>query len=318
MRIGLLNNLRAGRSQVQVSRVLALLRNHPDVLHVETDSAKILPEALAEFTRQEVDLLVVNGGDGTLQYALTELLTNPELSSVRTIAPLRGGRTNMTALDLGSQRDPVKALESLLLSVREGTLHRHFVTTPVLRVRSSRGSDVRYGMFFGAGTLRRAIEFTHRVFPEGRNHGVWGVGLVTATLIAKLFSRPTEGMLTPDKIAVRIDGEPLPGAEYYLAFASSLSRLFLRMNPFWGKQAGDVRFTAIEGNALRLPRCTPGVLRGRPSPFATPEHGYHSANADCVELRLDCGYTVDGEIFETGTDEIVTVESDRRIQLVRA
>ena len=67
-----------------------------------------------------------------------------------------------------------------------------------------------------------------------------------------------------------------------------------------------------------LPRCTAGVLRGRPGPFATPDQGYHSANAERVELRLDCGYTVDGEIFETGADEIVTVESDRRIQLVRA
>ena len=48
MRVGLLNNLRAGRSGAQVSRVLALLRRYPDVLHVETDSAKILPEALAD------------------------------------------------------------------------------------------------------------------------------------------------------------------------------------------------------------------------------------------------------------------------------
>ncbi len=102
MRVGLLNNLRAGRSGGQVSRVLALLKRYPDVLHVETDSAKLLPEALAEFTRREVDLLVLNGGDGTLQYALTELLTNPDLASVRMVAPLRGGRTNMTALDLGA------------------------------------------------------------------------------------------------------------------------------------------------------------------------------------------------------------------------
>lgn len=319
VRVGLLNNLRAGRSGAQVSRVLALLRRYPDVPHVETDSARVLPEALAEFTRQEVDLLVLNGGDGTLQFALTELLTNPDLASVRMVAPLRGGRTNMTATDLGTPRDPVKALEALLEAARTGDLARRCTPRPVLRVRSSRRPGDQYGMFFGGGLLRRAIEFTHRIFPEGRNHGVWGVGLVTGTLITKLLSRPTEGMLTPDKIDIQLDGEPLDGgSEFYLTFASSLERLFLRLDPFWGAGPGDVRFTAVASDVRHLPRATPGILRGRPGRVVTPENGYHSANADRVELRLHCGYTVDGELFDPLPDEVVTIRADRRIRLLRA
>lgn len=318
MRVGLLNNLRAGRSGAQVSRVLSLLRRYRDVIHVETDSARVLPEALAEFTRQEVDLLVLNGGDGTLQYALTELLTNPELSSVRCVAPLRGGRTNMTALDLGAQRDPVKALESLLEAARIGRLKERIVQRPVLRVRSNRREGVQYGMFFGVGVLRRAIELVHRIFPENRNHGVWGVGLVTGTLIAKLFSHPTEGLLTPDKLALQIDDRGIAGGEYYLAFATSLQRLFLRLNPFWGTGPGDVRFTALTSDVQHLARSTLGILRGRPGRFVTPEHGYTSANAERVGLRIGCGYTVDGELFEPLADEVVTVDPDRRIRLVRA
>ena len=318
MRVGLLNNLRAGRSGSQVSRVLALLERYPDVLHVETDSAKLLPEALAEFSRREVDLLVLNGGDGTLQYALTELLSNPDLASVRMVAPLRGGRTNMTASDLGTQRDPVKALEALLEAARLGQLEQRCVARPVLRVSSNRRSGAQYGMFFGAGLLRRAIELTHRIFPEGRNHGVWGVGLVAGTLLTKLFSRPTEGILTPDKIDIQVDGETLADSELYLAFATSLQHLFLRLNPFWGTGPGDVRFTTVANNAQRLPTSSLGILRGKPGPFVTPEHGYTSRNADRVELRLHCGFTVDGELFDPLPDEVVSVESDHRIRLLRA
>jgi hypothetical protein len=315
--VGLLNNLRAGRSGAQVSRVLALLRRYPDVLHVETDSARILPEALAEFTRKEVDLLVLNGGDGTLQYALTELLTNPDLSSVRTVAPLRGGRTNMTALDLGTQRDPVKALENLLEAARLDRLEERVVRRPVLRVRSSLRHADQYGMFFGGGLLRRAIQFTHRVFPEGRNHGVWGVGLVTGTLLTKLFAKPTEGMLTPDKIQIRLDGDELPNAEYYLAFATSLQRLFLRLNPFWGEGPGNVRFTAVSSRAQRLAAKAPGILWGRPGRDVTPDRGYTSANAKLAELRMGCGWTVDGELFDPLPDEVVKVETDHRLRFVR-
>ena len=198
MRVGLLNNLRAGRSNAQVGRALDLLRRHPDVVHVETDSARVLPEALVEFSRQEVDLLVVNGGDGTLQYTLTELLTNPDLASVRHVAPLRGGRTNMTAMDLGAHRDPVAGLQALLADLEAGRLAERRVARPVLRVRSNRRESEQYGMFFGLGMLRRAVQLVHRSFSD-RNQGVLGAGLVTAALVTKVFWKPTDGILAPDK-----------------------------------------------------------------------------------------------------------------------
>jgi len=68
VRIAVLNNLRVGRNNAEVSRVLSLLRSYPDVLHIETESARALPEALLEIARHNVNLLVVNGGDGTLQF----------------------------------------------------------------------------------------------------------------------------------------------------------------------------------------------------------------------------------------------------------
>ena len=51
MRIGLLNNLRAGRSTSRVTRLLQFLKSHPEVVSVETDSALAVPEALSELAR---------------------------------------------------------------------------------------------------------------------------------------------------------------------------------------------------------------------------------------------------------------------------
>ncbi len=61
MRIGLLNNLRAGRSGRQVSRVLEVLSEYPHVHHVETNSVRAVPEALATLGHKNVDLLIING-----------------------------------------------------------------------------------------------------------------------------------------------------------------------------------------------------------------------------------------------------------------
>ena len=94
MRVGLLNNLRAGRNDARVHRLLDFLSHHPAVIHVETTCAEAVTDVLAEFAREDVELLVVNGGDGTLQRVLTAILGDDAFDGRRPlVAPLRGGRT---------------------------------------------------------------------------------------------------------------------------------------------------------------------------------------------------------------------------------
>ena len=318
MRIAVLNNLRAGKNEAEVSRVLSLLRSYPDVLHIETDHAHALPEALAEIARQNVNLLVVNGGDGTLQFALTEILSTGEFERIPMIAPLRGGRTNMTALDLHARRNPVKGLRCLLEDARAGRLAERMVQRPVLRIQTMKAHHLQYGMFFGAGMIHRAVELTQRVFPQGKSQGVFGAGLVTASLCMRIAMRDNKGILTPYKIGILVNGEMVPQGEFHLVIASSLERLFLRMNPFWGRENGGVRFTSMASSSLKMRSTIPGILRGKPNDLVLPENGYCSANSEKVELRLDCGFTVDGESFEPISDEVVTITADRRVTFVRA
>ena len=160
MRIGLLNNLFSGRNDTQVARLLSHLGGRRDIAHVETSSAEAVPEALSELDRQGVELLVVNGGDGTLQHVLTEILGGDGFEGrVPLLAVLRGGRTNMTALDLGTGRDPVRAMARLIEAARKGDVQRRVLERRVLRVQYGPMREVRYGMFFGAGVIHRGIDF---------------------------------------------------------------------------------------------------------------------------------------------------------------
>jgi hypothetical protein len=79
-----------------------------------------------------------------------------------------------------------------------------------------------------------------------------------------------------------------------------------------------VRFTSLASDAQRIAAAVPGILRGRPAPHVTPENGYTSVNSDRVDLRFDCGFTIDGEIFDPQPDELVTLGDDRRVTFVRA
>jgi hypothetical protein len=318
VQIAVLNNLRAGRSQAKVERILALLRDYPEVQHLETERTGALPDAVAALGNNRVDLLIVNGGDGTIQHALTEILSADPFEKPPLFAPLRGGRTNMTALDLGAQRDPVKGLRTILRAVQSGTLERLLVRRPVLRIESATRGNVQYGMFFGAGVIHRAIALTHRVFPAGKSQGVLGASLVTAGLLARASFKANEGVLAPDKAQVYLDGDLVRHGEFTLLIGSTLQRLFMRLNPFWGEGSGGVRFTSMAHGADRMGRAIPGLVRGRPNRNMTSAAGYTSRNVNRAELRIDCGYTVDGEVFPGHPDERISLSADHRITFVRA
>lgn len=320
MRIGLLNNLRAGRSADRVSQLLRFLKGHPDVVTVETTSALAVPEALSELARQDVELLAINGGDGTVQHALTEILGHRAFEDrVPLIAPLRGGRTNMSALDLGAHRDPVKGMASLIASAREGTLDGRVTERQVLRVQYGPNQDFLYGMFFGGGMIYRAIELNHRLFKQdARSQGVVGATLVTAGLITRACMGQSEGILEPNKVQVLLDGEPLPTGEYVMIISTSLRRLFAGMRPFWGNGPGGVRFTAVTSGAHRIGSAVPGILRGKPRSWVNDETGYVSRNVKCAEMRFDCGFTVDGELVKPEAGCVATLTADDRVQFVRA
>jgi hypothetical protein len=317
-RIGVLNNLRAGRKGGRVDDVLELLRDYPEVVHEETESAALLGAAIRRLARRDLDLLVVNGGDGTLQHALTEILDRQPFSRLPLIAPLRGGRTNMTALDLGADRDPVRGLRRLIEDARAGRLAPRVVRRPVLRVELERGRRVEYGMFFGVGMIRRAIALTLGLFPEGRSQGGFGAGLVTLGLIAKAAFRRHQGVIQPDKIQIRLDGEGVAAGEFLLAIATSLERLFWGIDPFWGPGAGPVRFTSIASDARRILAVAPRILLGRGDSTARPEDGYTSRRVERAQLLFDSGFTIDGEIFTSRPDEVVTLGGDRRLTFLRA
>jgi hypothetical protein len=262
----------------------------------------------------------VNGGDGTLMRVLTEVIGAGEFDDrVPMIAPLRGGRTNMGALDMGAHRDPVKGLEALIAADEVGELERRVVRRRVLRVEYGPERRTLYGMFFGLGVIHRGIQLTHRSFPQGRAQGVFGGTLVTGALLSRLaLLRERDGVLAPDKLQFMLDGEMQPGGEYTLAMACTLDRLFAGMRPFWGEGDGGVPFTAIESGAKDLWKAAPGILAGRPGTHVHERNGYTSRNVDRALIGANCGFTVDGELVDPKPGRVISVTATEPIRFARA
>jgi hypothetical protein len=285
-RIGVLNNLRAGKQGSRVDDVLALLRSHPDVAHEETDSAALLPRAIGRLARRDLDVLVVNGGDGTLQHALTEILARRTFSRLPMIAPLRGGRTNMTALDMGAHRNPVKGLQGLLEDARAGRLAARRVERPVLRVGFDRGRRAEYGMFFGVGMIRRAIGLTFDLFPEGRSQADWSRPVTMALLPGRLPSAP--GVLAPDKI--RSASTASRSAGEFFVDRDDVERLFWDIDPLgpWLRAVPS----CMASNARRISRPRRSPVRPGAA-FRAPKRNYEPPGR--ARTCLNNSFTIGGE-----------------------
>ncbi|MDJ0866568.1 MAG: diacylglycerol kinase family protein [Myxococcota bacterium] len=318
MKIGVLSNLRAGKRDSKVESVLGFLRQHPEILRIETESDADVSDALAHFQREGVEVLVLNGGDGTVQLGLTHLLGGGCSGWDPWVAPIRGGRTNMTAADLGAQRHPVKGLQALVAARNAASLAQREVRRAVMRIELGAGRPPLHGMFLGAGMLHRAVDFTHKSFPEGRAQGTFGAGVVTAMLVARAARGNVAGVLTPDKMRISCNDEGEQTGEVVLAMASTLHRLFLGLRPFWGEGPGPVRVTTIAPGAKRFGLAAPGVLFGHPPRWTRPENGYVSRNVREAAIQLDAGLVLDGELYAPEPDRVVKVSAVEGVRFLRA
>jgi len=287
-------------------------------LAVAPVGASEVASGLRELAAGGVDLVAVNGGDGTLQRVLTEVLRGGIFPHTPLIAPLRSGRTNMCALDLGTSRDPVRSMERILAAVAEDRIEPLVVERHVLRVAIEPDGIVEYGMFCGLGMIHRAIQLVHSMFPPGRRQGVFGAGVVMAGLIVRITSGIGGGTLTPDSLEVTVDGRNLGRRPYRVVIASTLDRFFLRLRPFWGEEDAPVRLTTIGRRVLANPVRLFKALRGVRPVKPHPEKPIGSYNAHCVEISLDCGLTIDGELFDPVPGRHITITADDVVRFVRA
>ena len=315
MRIGVLSNPQAGRDRTRTERLRAFLRDQSAIVHIETSPEVRIEDAVATFARRDIDVLAVCGGDGTLQCVLTEILTTNMFARLPLIAPLKGGRTNLGALDIGSQSDPVHALSTLLKAVREGGIEQRIVERPVLRIDLGPDDAVQYGFFFGIGVIHRTTDLKHRILPDQYFQGPLTSGAIIGLVALRALLGSSRGVLSRDYMEVQLDGQSAEYHSFLLAFATTLNSV-MNIRPFWGQEEAPIHFTAVAEGAERLLLAPIRIVQGHPPRSDKPAEGYLSRNVNQLDVQLDCGLFIDGELFAPKPGRVVCIEADRRLRFV--
>lgn len=314
VRTGVISNPASARNdrRRRMARMREAVSGYRDVPHYEVTNPRDIAAAVGELLDRESEVIVVNGGDGTVQAALTALFHRPSLERLPLLAVLPGGTTNMTAGDVGLAGRTEERLRRLLAAAAAGRLPGRVVERPVLGVDFTPHDRTLYGLFFGAGAIYHLIRFFHRRIESLGMRNQAGPGLALALFLAKVLLGSKGSLLPPLEVRGRVDGESVPGGAHVGLFVTTLERLFFGLHPFWGDEPGTLRYSALGYSPLHLLRALLPVLRGRPTAWVRPEFGYMSRKGHEAELFLDSGFALDGELFTPDPASPVRLRADRR------
>ncbi len=276
-------------------------------------------KALEMIARVKPKVLVINGGDGTVQSALTELYHGGHFDGTPPpVAVLPNGKTNLIALDLGAEGDPLIALERIL-AVAKGDMSEHIVVRELIALSDgSEGARPVLGMFLGGAGLAETILFCrHKIYPLGLPNGLSHFLTALAVMFSAIFG--LKAAFLPDRakpvsISFIRNGE-LQGI-FSVLIVTTLEKLLLggRTGDMTGR--GQMKFMAVDQRPWTMIRAFFASIIGRLGSHAVD--GVHIQQGDTIRIdSVKSSVVLDGEVFEANSSRPIVLRSTPPVPFLR-
>lgn len=316
--VALLSNPKSTGNRQTLPRVRNYCASNPDIFHYEVEHVEQIGRAFQTIARVNPAVIVINGGDGTVQASLTELYQGEHFQGrVPPIAVLPNGKTNLIALDLGIHGDPITALERIVEIAKTG-LDDHVVARELIALSDGQAeSRPVLGMFLGgAGLADYMLYCRNQIYPLGLSNGFSHFLTAVAVVVSLLFGIRAR-FLPPSSKPVRIslirDGE-LAG-RYAVLIVTTLERLLLGVQP-GGSNRGNMKLMAVDQSIPALFRLVWGSFSGR---IGKQEmQGIHLEQGDTIRIESHHSSVIlDGELFEASEGKPIVLRSTEPVPFLR-
>jgi hypothetical protein len=300
-RVALLSNPRSTGNRALLPSVRAFCAAHKDIFHYEVEHVDQIGRALKTIALVGPKVLVINGGDGTVQATLTEIHNGRHFEGEPPpVAVLPNGKTNLIAQDLGAAGDPLAALERVLELARSD-LAPHIVRRELIALSGGTvdGQPV-LGMFLGGALLADTMLYCrNKIYPLGLPNAVAHVIALFLGLLAVVIGRGARYLpqrRDPMRVSVRRNGE-LQG-HFAVLMVTTLQRLLFGGNmPGSERRGGAMQVLVIERKLGALLGALVAAIRGRLGRSRLA--GVHLERGDEIRIEGDHSSVIlDGELFE--------------------
>lgn len=281
---------------------------------VSVDGPAALTAAIESILARRQRQVMVLAGDGTVCAIVDQLSSLPPGAWTPDLLLLPGGRTNLTAVDLGLGGHALATLKRALLRAQQRRWDEAVEERCALRIEQSPAAP-RHGFFLSGGVIDSAIRQCHQRRTDRDEHGA----LTTLSYLAQLGVRALFGRTALTCPLLHVDAGACgqqQGRVSVLLLTTLLHRTGL-FDPYAPRGGGDVRVTSVSRTATGFWRSLPRLLTGRFSKTMTTESGYLSGRCDSVRITGLGGYMLDGEPFDADPSRPIVVTAGPRLRFVR-
>ncbi len=307
--IGLIHNPNARRNigkKWLVDRLRRIIGNAGIV--VETPTSDAVKEVAEKFKKNGVDLLVINGGDGTNHLVLTHFLNVYKEKLIPPFLHLRGGTMNTVANSLKVKK---LSTEKLLKRIVEKYIKKE--NLDVIKRNIIKIGD-KYGFIFGSGLVSNFLD----AYYNGKGTGAWkalkvilkGIG---SAIIGTEYAR---NLFKTVKTKIVVEGERISLNNFTVILGATVRDVGLGFKPaYLAEKPGFFHFLATDIDIFRVLSYTPKMLLAKP--FNSER--IYSRVVKNVTLEPINGeeikYTIDGELYRT--DKALSLQLGPEINVVR-
>ncbi len=281
---------------------------------VEAREPAAFSRALEDFLPRRPRMVAILGGDGTVQATVTHLAKLAPPAGMPPLLVLGGGRTNLTAHDLGQRSTLLRRLEKALSTAPDElqTTMRH-----TLRIQQSPALD-EHGFFVAGAVVDSVIRDCHAHQQSG--HGLHRNGpLSTAWRLMQIGVLSLLGRMrfASPELRLQADGLGELAGPTRVLVVTTLTHQQGLLNPYDDGGQGVIRVTAIRNDAQgfwwRLPR----ILTGRFHRRMQPATGYLSGHCEGLRIHGLAGFALDGQEYDTDPEQPVTVTPGPEVRFIR-
>jgi diacylglycerol kinase (ATP) len=294
--IGIVNNPRSRRNRLSPEtgrRLGALLDGEGEVVDASTHEE--LAQAVERFKGRGIDLLGVNGGDGTGHVVLSAFAEAYGAAPLPALALLRGGAMNTVADAHKLRGSPESILKSILERRRAGAALRT-VERDLLSVQAA-GMPPRLGFLFGTGAV---VAFLEAYYRTGHTSPAMAAVLLVRAVGSALVAGHFAAQITSrETLHVTADGEEWPDESYLSVLAGAVPELGFGFTPFsrCDEQPGFFHAVGVTGSTLQVAAHLPRIWLGRPW---KRQLALDAVTRDLViEGPAGVRFTIDGDLYET-------------------
>jgi len=260
-------------------------------LFVRTDDKEALASAAADFLKEDIDIIAISGGDGTLHQVISAMAKAYGSHPLPKLGSLRCGTMNTVSNSLKLKGRSTEILAHIVQKYAAGQTFDVFAQ-PTMKVND------KSGFLTGAGIIARFLQLYYTAEKPGPVHAA---AMICHAVFSTIFrTEYNKRLFHHIRCRITVDGRQLPQDEYLFVLGCTVRELGLGFvpTPRAYEKPGHFHLLAGSMTAANLVPKLPAIWLGRD--IVHPRLYYNGIAAEMlIEPLEQIPWMIDGDVYTT-------------------